>query len=152
MYQRCSETPQFMTTEWDIRIPPFCRWSLLQAIYPTRLWFIQHNTLYLLWFTTMFVHKACQGEDLHPWMRIWLDWVANSSPNNTVTTIQNHRIIVQELPLAKAVDLTNSPSNIIPHKGMVTRFHSSLFLALSSIITILHSTWHMVRHQPPAKV
>ena len=37
MDQRCCETPQLVTTEWDIRSPSFCGRSLLPAIYSTIL-------------------------------------------------------------------------------------------------------------------
>jgi len=48
--------------------------------------------------------------------------------------------MVRELPLAKTVDLGNTPININRRMGMVTLLRSSHFQALRCFITILHST------------
>ena len=47
MNQRCSETPQIVTTEWDIRRPSFRQRSLLPATYSTILQFFQHHIVHL---------------------------------------------------------------------------------------------------------
>jgi len=47
MDQSCSESPQFVTTEWDIRSPSFRRSSLLPATYPIILRFILHHIVHL---------------------------------------------------------------------------------------------------------
>jgi len=79
---------------------------------------------------------------------MWLHLVAYLARNNAVTTIQNHRIKVHNMPLAKTVNLGNTPIHIIRHKGMVTHLHSSHFQALRSFITSLYPTWHTVRNLP----
>ena len=150
MDPRCSETGQFLTTEWDIRSPSFCRRSLLPATYSTILWFILHHIIHLEYFTTMFVHITCRRRDLHRRQRIWLHWVAYLACNSAETTIQDPRKMVQELPLANRVNLGNTPIIINRRMGMVSPLHSSHFQALCSFITILHSTWHTVLNQPPA--
>jgi len=64
--------------------------------------------------------------------------------NSTAMTIQNPRIMVHYLPLAKPVDLGNTPLNIIRRMRMVSLLHSSHFLVLHSVITfsIQHDTQH----------
>jgi hypothetical protein len=60
--------------------------------------------------------------------------------NGAMTSIQDPRIMVHNLPPAKTVDLGNMPINVIRCMGMVTLLHSSHFQVLLSFITILHST------------
>jgi len=64
-------------------------------------------------------------------------------------TLHNYRITVPKLPLEQSVDLGNTPLNIIHHKCIITLHHSSHFQVRRSYITILHSTWHLHRKQPP---
>jgi hypothetical protein len=66
--------------------------------------------------------------------------VASLAHNNAVTSIQNHQTKVHNMPLAKTVNLENTPMNIIRRKGMVTLLHSGHFPVLRSIITRLHSS------------
>ena len=47
MDQRCTKTPQFVTTELDISIPSFHWRLLLPATYSTILWFILHHIVLL---------------------------------------------------------------------------------------------------------
>jgi len=47
MDQRCSETPQFVMPEWDIRSPSYRRQSLLPATYSIILRFILHHIVHL---------------------------------------------------------------------------------------------------------
>jgi len=100
----------------------------------------------------MFIHRPCWWSDLHQRQWIWLHRVAYLADNNTVKTIQNYQTSVDELPLWKTVELGIKPINITHCMGMVTPLHSSHFLALSSFITIVLSTCHTVRYQPPAQV
>ena len=66
-------------------------------------------------------------------------------------TIYNHQIISHELPLAKTVDLENTSNNVIRHVGMLILLHSRHYQALHSFITILHSTWYLVRNKAPVQ-
>jgi len=68
-----------------------------------------------------------------------------------VMTIQNHGTKVHDMPLAKTVNLGNTPINIIRHNGTVTLLHSSHFQALYSFITSLHLSWHTVPNLPTAQ-
>jgi len=91
-------------------------------------------------------NRACLWKFLHRRQGIWLHQVADLACNNAVMTIQNHRIIVYHMPLAKTDNLGYTPINIIPCKGTVTLLHSSHFQALRSFMTGLHWTWHTVRN------
>ena len=73
------------------------------------------------------------------------------SRNNAVTTIQNHRINVHNMPPSKTVNLGNTPIIIICRQGMVTLLHSSHFQALRSSISSLHSTCDTVGNLPAAQ-
>jgi len=141
MDQRGSDTPQIMTTEWDVQSPSFCQRSLLPAIYPTLLRFILHHITHQKYFTTFSVHIVCRQMNLRQRQHIWLHRVTNwlaSSPWWHYWIIGE---LFKELPLAMTVNLWNTPINIIHHKGMVTCLHSSHFHVLRSVITILYSTW-----------
>jgi len=102
-------------------------------------------------FTTIYLHRAWQQTDLHWKQSIWLHQVDYFAHNNAVTTNQNHWITVQEFPLAKTVNLWNTPISLFCHMGMVTHLHSSHFQALGSLITIVHATWHTIWIQPRAQ-
>jgi hypothetical protein len=65
--------------------------------------------------------------------------VAYFTPNNAVKRIPNLPKTVHELPLAKTVDLGNTPSNTNRHMGMATCLQSSHLQALCSFISTLHS-------------
>jgi len=148
---RCSDTPQCVTTESDIRSPSFVRRSrYLQYTQPYSNWFYISSHLYSSLPLPLF-DRACRRKDPHWRQWIWLHLVADLTPNNAVTTIQNHRIKVDDMPLAKTVNLGNTPINIICLKGTVTVLHSSHFQALRSLITSFHSTWHTVRNLPAAQ-
>jgi len=151
MDQRCSETPQFETTGWDIIHPSFRRTPLLPAIYPTIPQFILHHIPHLEYCTTIFLHRACPKRDFRQSQGLRHHWVVYMPRNNVLMTIQNHQIIVHELPLANAVNLANTSINIIRRKGMVALTHSSHFPVLARLITVLHSTWHQVRYLPPVQ-
>ena len=55
------------------------------------------------------------------------------------------------MPVGKTVELGNTPINNICRNCMLIHHSSSLIHALRSFITIVHSTWHLVGHQPPAQ-
>jgi len=96
------------------------------------------------------VHRTSRPTDLHRWPRIWLHRLDCLARNHTVKIIQNHHIIVHELPLAdKFIWETNKSISSIRHMDMVICLQSSHFQAFCCLITILHSTWHTGRNQPP---
>ena len=150
MDQRCSETPQFVTTELHIRSPSFRQRSLLPGTCSTVLRFILHHIVHLWQFTTIFVHRLCRRRDLHQTQRIWLLQVAYLACNSALTTIQDPRIMVHDQPPAKTVDLGNTPININHCLSVVTLVHSSHFQgsAVLSPFSIQHDTQQFVtKHQ-----
>jgi len=66
--------------------------------------------------------------------------VAYLAHNSAMTRNQDPQIMVHDMPLAKLVDLGNTPINIIRQMGVVTLLYSSHFQALCIFITILDST------------
>ena len=72
-------------------------------------------------------NRACLRKDHHRRVSLWLHMVAYVACNNWVTTIQNHRIHIQDMPLAQTVNLGYTPINIFRHIGRVTLLHSSHF-------------------------
>jgi len=84
----------------------------------------------------------CWRKDPNRWEGIWLHIMAYLVCINVVTSMQNHRIIVQGMPHQKIVNLGNSPINIIHHMGTVTLLHISYIQTLCSNITTLYSTWN----------
>ena len=98
------------------------------------------------------VHRACGRTDLHQKQQISLQQVGCLAPNHWVNTIQSHPIIVNKLPRAKTIDLGSTSTNTIHCIGMVIRHYRSHFQALTSVISILHSTCHTAHNQPPAQV
>jgi len=95
--------------------------------------------------------EQCQQKGFHRRQWIWLHLVAYMARNNSAMTIQNHRMTVHNMPLAKTVNVGNTPINMICCKCTVTHIHSSQFQALRSFITSLHSTWHTIRNLPAAQ-
>ena len=106
----------------------------------TPIYSTSHGTSIVV--TTIFVHRTCRRRDLHQRQRIWRHRVAYLARNSAVTTIQDPRIMVRKLPLAKTVNEGNTPININRRMGMVTLLHSSHFQALRSFspFTIQHDT------------
>jgi len=73
--------------------------------------------------------------DLHQRHWIRLDQAPYLAQNNAATTIVYTWMVVHELPLAKIVNLGNTPINTIHHMWMVTLLHSSDLQALRSCIS-----------------
>jgi len=148
---RWSETPQYVTTVWNISSSSFHWRLLLLIIYSTILWSICHQIIHPDNFTTNFVPRAFQHQDLQQRQLTCIHLMANFALNNTVMVMWDFRIIVHKLPLTQALDQGNTANSIIHLKDIVTLLSSCHFQACGSLITILHSTWHTtVRNQPPA--
>jgi len=97
----------------------------------------------------MIVPRRSWRMDSHWWWQIWLQHMANVACNIARMAIEDYWIIIHELPLAKTINLENTPMNIVHSIRMVTLLHSSHFEALHRVVNILHSTWHIVRSLPP---
>jgi len=143
---------KYMTTEWDITSASF-RWrSPIHAIYSTVLLFILYLICIYSTLPLSLVNRAWRQKNLHWRLWIWHHLVVYLTRNNAVTTIQNHQIIVQNMPLSKTVNFGYTPINIIHRMGTVTLLHSSIFPALRSFITCLHSTLYTLHNLPAVQV